>query len=89
MLLLLLAISLAVLFRTHISLYYVLIPITILPPTIPLRRHLMVVSCREDEESAPEFPPLSQIPASLASRRRRRRSRCRRWNEKAARRQPT
>lgn len=31
------------------------------------RRHLMVVSCRKHEESATEFPPLSQIPASLAS----------------------
>ncbi|TGZ49941.1 hypothetical protein DBV15_07156 [Temnothorax longispinosus] len=41
-------------------------------------KHLMVVSCRENEESATEFPPLSQIPASLASRRRRRR-----WNVKS------
>lgn len=39
----------------------------------------MVVSCREDEESATEFLPLSQIPASLASRRRRRR----RWDVKS------
>lgn len=62
--------------RIHISLYHILIS-----HLLPLRhwKHLMVVSYTcEDEKSATEFPPLSQIPASLALRRRRRR-----WNVKS------
>lgn len=62
--------------RIHISLYHILIS-----HLLSLRhwKHLMVASCTcEDEKSATEFPPLSQIPASLALRRRRRR-----WNVKS------
>jgi len=70
--------------RTHTCITYLYI-ISLFPSHHLLRRHhrkhLMVVSCCENEKSVTEFPPLSQIPASLASRRRRRR--CRRWNVKS------
>lgn len=75
--------TLSLLLLTYISILYPYSRSPTVPPLPPpstsLRRHLMVVSCREDEESATEFPSLSQIPASLASRRRRRR----RWDVKS------
>lgn len=65
--------------RTHMHTYLYIISLFPSHHLLPRhhRKHLMVVSCRENEESATEFPPLSQIPASLASRRRRR------WNVKS------
>jgi len=58
-------------FSTHTHVHAYLYIISLFPSYYLLprhhRKHLMVVSCRENEESATEFLPLSQIPASLAS----------------------